>query len=63
MQRRNSIWVGSLVRHFSMPEWGVGMVIKFKPTRWGDTFIVHWPKRGVTESAFDYVLEVVNESR
>jgi hypothetical protein len=43
-----------------MPEWGVGMVIKFK---WGDTFIVHWPKRGVTESAFDYVLEVVNENR
>ena len=49
--------------HFSMPEWGVGMVIEFKPTRWGDTFIVHWPKRGITEPAFDYVLEVVDESR
>ena len=46
-----------------MPEWGVGMVIEFKATTWGDTFIVYWAKRGVTEPAFDYVLEVVDEER
>lgn len=63
MQRRSNIWVGTLVQHCSMPEWGVGMVIEFKATTWGDTFIVYWPKRGVTEPAFDYVLEVVDEER